>query len=63
MISLQDTAITGCTFDTTNTSATVTVNKTTHGLVAGDLFTFTSVLHLVAQVMWQLILQQIHFKS
>ena len=38
-----DTAITGCTFDTTNTSATVTVNKTTHGLVAGDLFTFTSV--------------------
>src|SRR6056300_103982 len=38
-----DTALTGCTFDTTDTSATVTVNKTTHGLLAGDLFTFTSV--------------------
>jgi len=38
-----DTALTSCTFDTTNTSATVTVNKTGHGLLAGDLFTFTSV--------------------
>src|SRR6056300_1461478 len=38
-----DTALTGATFDTTDTSATVTVNKTSHGLVAGDLFTFTSV--------------------
>jgi hypothetical protein len=38
-----DTAITGITFDTTNTSATVTVNKISHGLVAGDLFKFTSV--------------------
>ena len=38
-----DTAITGCTFDTVNTSATVTVNATSHGLLAGDLFTFTSV--------------------
>ena len=38
-----NTALTGCTFDTTDTSATVTVNKTTHGLLAGDLFTFTSV--------------------
>jgi len=38
-----DTALTSCTFDTTNTSATVTVNKTSHGLLAGDLFTFTSV--------------------
>jgi hypothetical protein len=38
-----DTAITGITFDTTDTSATVTVNKVAHGLVAGDLFTFTSV--------------------
>jgi len=38
-----DTAITGITFDTTNTSATVTVNKVSHGLVAGDLFKFTSV--------------------
>tara|TARA_R100000664_G_C2758440_1_gene147329 strand:- start:1730 stop:3883 length:2154 start_codon:yes stop_codon:yes gene_type:complete len=37
------TAITGCTFDTVNTSATVTVNKAAHGLEAGDLFTFTSV--------------------
>jgi hypothetical protein len=38
-----DTAITGCTFDTVNTSATVTVNKAAHSLEAGDLFTFTSV--------------------
>jgi len=38
-----DTAITGITFDTTDTSATVTVNKVAHGLFAGDLFTFTSV--------------------
>jgi len=38
-----DTAITGITFDTTNTSATVTVNKVAHGLSVGDLFTFTSV--------------------
>jgi hypothetical protein len=38
-----DTAITGITFDTTDTSATVTVNKTAHGLSVGDLFTFTSV--------------------
>jgi len=38
-----NTAITGCTFTTTNTSATVTVNKSTHGLLVGDLFTFTSV--------------------
>ncbi len=38
-----DTAITGCTFTTVNTSATVTVNKVGHGLSAGDLFTFTSV--------------------
>ena len=38
-----DTALTSCTFDTTDTSATVTVNKTSHGLIAGDLFTFTSV--------------------
>jgi hypothetical protein len=37
------TAITGCTFSTTNTSATVTVNKTGHGLEVGALFTFTSV--------------------
>jgi hypothetical protein len=38
-----DTAITGITFDTTDTSTTVTVNKTAHGLSVGDLFTFTSV--------------------
>ena len=38
-----DTALTGCTFDTVNTSATVTVNKAAHTLQAGDLFTFTSV--------------------
>jgi hypothetical protein len=38
-----ETALTSCTFDTTDTSATVTVNKTSHGLLAGDLFTFTSV--------------------
>jgi hypothetical protein len=38
-----DTALTGATFDTTDTSATVTVNYTAHGLIAGDLFTFTSV--------------------
>ena len=37
------TALTGATFDTTDTSATVTVNYTAHGLIAGDLFTFTSV--------------------
>jgi|TARA_R100001126_G_scaffold102653_1_gene88014 hypothetical protein len=38
-----DTALTGCTFDTVNTSATVTVNKAAHSLEPGDLFTFTSV--------------------
>ena len=37
------TAITGCTFSTVNTSATVTVNKSAHALEVGDLFTFTSV--------------------
>ena len=37
------TAITGASFTTVNTSATVTVNKTAHGLNEGDLFTFTSV--------------------
>ena len=36
-------ALTSCTFDTTNGSATVTVNKVAHGLEVGDLFTFTSV--------------------
>jgi hypothetical protein len=37
------TALTSCTFDATNTSTTVTVNKAGHGLEPGDLFTFTSV--------------------
>jgi len=37
------TALTSCTFNTTTGSATVTVNKTAHGLSVGDLFTFTSV--------------------
>jgi hypothetical protein len=36
-------AITSCTFDTTNLSDIVTVNKVSHGLEVGDLFTFTSV--------------------
>ena len=38
-----DTALTGCTFDTVNTSATVTVNKAAHGLEPGDIFLFSSV--------------------
>jgi hypothetical protein len=38
-----DTALTGATFDTTDTSSTVTVNYAGHNLLAGDLFTFTSV--------------------
>jgi hypothetical protein len=38
-----DAAISGATFTTVNTNATVTVNKIAHGFVAGDLFTFTSV--------------------
>ena len=38
-----DTALTSCTFDTVNTSTTVTVNKAAHQLEPGDLFTFTSV--------------------
>ena len=42
-ISPLDTAITGFTFTSTNNSATVTVNKTSHGLTAGKYFTFTSV--------------------
>jgi hypothetical protein len=36
-------AVTSCTFDTTNLSDIVTVNKVAHGLEVGDLFTFTSV--------------------
>ena len=34
---------TSCTFDTVNTSATVTVNKAAHGLEPGDIFLFSSV--------------------
>jgi hypothetical protein len=34
---------TGCTFDSTTGSATVTVNLTSHGLSAGDYFKFKSV--------------------
>jgi hypothetical protein len=38
-----DTAITGATFDATTGSATVTVNKTAHGLQDGRYVTFSSV--------------------
>jgi hypothetical protein len=37
------TAVTGATFTTINNDPTVTVNKTNHGVEAGDLITFTSV--------------------
>jgi hypothetical protein len=36
-------AVTSCTFTSTTGSATVTVNKTAHGLEVGEYFTFTSV--------------------
>jgi hypothetical protein len=38
-----ETAQTGGTFDTTDTSPTVTVNLVGHNMIAGDYFTFTSV--------------------
>jgi hypothetical protein len=38
-----DTAITGADFDATTGSATVTVNKTSHGLIDGRYITFSSV--------------------
>jgi hypothetical protein len=38
-----DTAITGVDFDATSGSATVTVNKTAHGLLDGRFITFTAV--------------------
>ncbi len=38
-----DTAITGADFDATSGSATVTVNKTAHGLLDGRFITFTAV--------------------
>ena len=37
------TALSSCTFDTTNTSTTVTVNKAGHGLEVGEYIIFTSV--------------------
>ena len=42
-ISPLDDGITGATFDATSGSATVTVNKTSHGLLAGRYITFSSV--------------------
>ena len=36
-------SVTGFTFTTVNNSPTVTVNKTSHGFSAGDLFLFSSV--------------------
>ena len=42
-ISPLDTALTSCTFTTTNGSATVTINKTSHGLQAGRYITLSSV--------------------
>ena len=38
-----DTALTSCTFSTTNGSPTVTVNKAGHGLTVGDIIRFASV--------------------
>ncbi len=40
---IDDDVITGATFDATTGSATVTVNKTSHGLLAGRYITFSSV--------------------
>jgi len=40
---LDSNVITGCTFDASSGSATVTVNKTSHGLLNGRYITFTSV--------------------
>ena len=37
------TALTSCTFTSSNGSATVTVNKAAHGLDVGDIFVFSSV--------------------
>ena len=37
-----DTAVTGFTFTSSNGSATVTLNKTSHGILAGEYITFTS---------------------
>ena len=38
-----ETAITSATFTSTSSSSTVTVNKTSHGLIVGEYITFTSV--------------------
>ena len=38
-----DTAVTGFTFTSSNGAATVTLNKTSHGILAGEYITFTSV--------------------
>ena len=38
-----DTAVTGFTFTSSNGSATVTLNKASHGILAGEYITFTSV--------------------
>ena len=56
------TALTSCTFDTVNTSATVTVNKAAHGLEPGDIFLFSSVTPPTGAGYLHLILQQILFK-
>ena len=40
---LDNDVITGATFDANSGSATVTVNKTSHGLLAGRYITFSSV--------------------
>ena len=40
---IDDDVITGATFDATSGSPTVTVNKTSHGLLAGRYITFSSV--------------------
>ena len=42
-ISPLGTALTSCTFTSSNGSSTITVNKAAHGLVEGDLFIFSSV--------------------
>jgi len=42
-ISPLDDAITGATYTSTNGSTTVTINKTSHGLLAGRYITFSSV--------------------
>ena len=56
--------VTGCTFDSTTGSATVTVNKTSHGLLVGDYFKFNLYLYLVVekQDMEHLILKQMCLK-